>query len=103
MRNISLKAKDFKIDEMVKDNFDEDLYFYVDNIEPWKYYIVEVKFFKSNPKHKAIMRTKGYKLNKDWYMDNESLLFNTGYEGDTKKINMDKVYWFRIIQELDME
>jgi hypothetical protein len=93
------------IDKIVADWNDKELEYKVERLNPWSYYFVKLKFNKNNGDHNAVMHTQGYKpdWNKDlWVLSNTVTLFAVGYEDDIIKIDLNKIYWFRVEKEIQV-
>lgn len=90
------------IDKKVKNNLGKEYDFQVEKLIPHSLYLVEIELYNSNYRHKSIMATMGYKDGDVWVLDKLVTLFNMGY--DDKILNRDftKIFWFKIIQEIDI-
>lgn len=85
------------INKKVKDCYNVDLDFIVEDIKPRTYYVIEKKVRESNPKHRCIMATEF--AGDDGYPE-YAYLFNDSYDPECYKVKIKDIYYFKIISEI---
>lgn len=86
------------INKKVEDCYGETLDFIIPSLKELTYYVVDIKFRKSNPIHRCIMAT-GFKY--EGNNPKSCFLFSRNYGCESKEIDIDKIYYFKIISEIN--